>query len=192
MLYRLGLFMGSPHELVGPTALNRRGIFELLPLIELFAVISADAGYPPDFRRPPTLKEGWHEDYKGIAGQIAGSIECAKDPRLAITRDLWRDLYPDAIWVWCYREAETIATSWQGAYFMNKESVVRGVSAYLATYDDLDPQVTLPFDSVLEDPLGAAEALAESLGLDPSEEKLRLAASAVDPSLSVHTVRSLA
>lgn len=91
ILQALGLFIGAPEALIGPSADNRRGHFELSAGVALDNDLLREAGGTWD--APPPM-----ESLEALAGRILPPIEAwfagrtawaFKDPRLCLTLPVW-------------------------------------------------------------------------------------------------------
>ncbi len=102
LLSILGAEVGPEDRLIGASASNPTGHWELRPVVELNDRILAALGGSWD--APPPLLEGWQHDerLRGlrtqarqiISGHLSEGLNVIKDPRLSILAPFWQELVP--------------------------------------------------------------------------------------------------
>ena len=174
-LEAMGLFVGPPTGLVGPSPQNPEGFFELRAVVQLNEELLNHLGGAWDC--PPELTEGWFAD-PGIADFIGRAQELViasfgqrqfvlKDPRLALLLPFWRRVLLDRCCaVMIVRDPAAVAWSLSLSFGWSAMTSLTLWSTYnrsaIAGLSGL-PVHVCSYDELLETPVEVLTSISASL-----------------------------
>jgi len=203
LLNLLGVYLGNPDHLLGPSPSNEAGHWENVHLLAINEALLARLGGSWD--RPPPLPPGWEDrpDLADLRAQaavmLAGEFREAtlwgwKDPRNTLTFPFWKALVPGLQGVLCVRHPVAVALSLQARngfpparsfrlWWTYNRVALRYLTASQSRW------TVVFYEDCLEQPTRALARLASFIGLKgrEREEAIRRAREAIKPRLRHHT-----
>lgn len=196
VLYKLGVDMGK--NMFGKTKSNPLGHFEDINFLNLNdRILNASGGSwenPPKKHAIMSQKEKFKEDIVNLLNKKKERCWGWKDPRTALTIELYLPFLSNEYFIVCHRNNLEIAKSLQKRNGMSIQKAIDLCTIYKENIDNFFnaypnmPRFDVKYEEILENPENFVDKLVNFLGLEIDRRQYRDAVHFITPKEKINTI----